>query len=68
MQKLPSKKKTTKKRLDDREIEIKEEYYKELLKFYENNEANNFANGKIYNANYIDKDDIVNFPFKRNIV
>lgn len=66
MQKLPLKKKTTKKRLDDREIEVKEEYYKDLLKFYENNETNNFANGKVYSANYIDRDNKVNFLFNRN--
>jgi len=66
MQKLPLKKKTTKKRLDDREIEVKEDYYKDLLKFYENNETNNFANGKVYSANYIDRDNKVNFLFNRN--
>jgi hypothetical protein len=62
MQKLPLKKKTTKKRLDDRENEIKEEYYRELMKFYENNEGDNCVNQKVYNALYIQERDLVNLP------
>ncbi len=56
MQKLPQKKKTTKRKLDQRELELKNDYYRELLRFYEKNDISEEENNsqKIYNTNFVD--------------
>jgi hypothetical protein len=62
MQKLPNKKKTLKQKLDVRENEMKEEYYRELLKFYERNEnlgLEENSNQKVYNIIYDDEQEVV---------
>jgi hypothetical protein len=54
MQKVPHKKKTIKKSLDTNEKRAREEFYQEMMKFYDNNEIiDNSENRKVYTAKYM---------------
>ncbi len=64
MQKLPTKKKTNKRKLDVRENEMKVEYYRELLRFYGKNEISyedNNNNNKFYNTVYNEEQELVKY-------